>query len=122
MDENWLDENEERRGSETPSDENARRAERLADYLSSALEELDPLEANIKVVNGRLMRVADYVTAVIEDNAVQQGTSLSGFMALQPAVEAVTKIAREIEKLGRFTTRREAEETRFLAQQQRRMR
>src|SRR5262249_2702808 len=97
--------------SSSPPPEEDRRSDRLDDFRDSALEEADPLQANIDLIPADLMETAQYVANVFRKAAAEQGASLSGFGAIQPVIETQTKVSREIEKYMRFSRRGDSQET-----------
>ncbi len=69
------------------------------DYLSKSLEKQDPLEANLGSVNSGLIRVAVQLDETLR-KAIESGPRTLEFMhQLEPSIELVLKLARQI---GRF--------------------
>ncbi len=78
------------------------RGERIADYVEAALTSADPLEANLGVVNGDLMRMANLLTQVLGECLLKPPETLQGMATLMPAVDAHLKVTKQIGSLSQL--------------------
>lgn len=78
-------------------------------YKAYSLEEDDPLQVCMHLVNATLMDALQLV-----HRSLESGAGSLDFESRLRAVETETKVVREIEKVSRFVTRNEADNMKLL--------
>lgn len=86
------------RSTEMPANS---RGDRIRDLLASSLAKLDPLEANLGVVNSDLMLLAYRLKQSI-DSALTEPDASEELEMLMPAVENYLKVVKQIERFSKL--------------------
>lgn len=82
-----------------------RRVERIADYVSEALDADDPLEANLGAVNADLMFMAYRLKQVVGDSLRESPETIRAMAEVMPAVDNYLKVTKQIGSMSQLVVK-----------------
>jgi hypothetical protein len=96
-------------GNEIPAEGlEERRRQRLDEYRRKALEHPDPLQANLALINAKLIELSVKMGAVIDEAMDRDSLALAHLGHLEPTVELLLKVDRQIDRFAQVAYRAEA--------------